>query len=56
MKFDSTEKRMKLDLQYFEKHISNSKGTALFIDLMRRKYQAFDKAEASVLDRIEDIW
>ncbi|XP_021709428.1 uncharacterized protein LOC110679341 [Aedes aegypti] len=56
MKFDSTEKLMKLDLEYFMTHVPNSKGTVLFIDLMRRMYRSFDKTEHPFLERIEDIW
>lgn len=57
MKFRPTLKMIQPEVLIgLEEHIPNSKGTVLFLTIMRRIYKAFLDESLSVKDRVYEIW
>lgn len=57
MKFGPTLKLINPELiAFLEKNVPDSKGTALFLNLMHRMYRSYVETNIPFLERVEDIW
>lgn len=57
MKFGPTMKMMNEKLiSYMEKHVAGSKGTALYLRVMKQMYEAYTDTEMEPIERIFTIW